>query len=248
MKIIKYNDIKTTSVKIAIAGEGGVGKTFWAIAHKLKTLLLCTEAYHAKIAIDTAVKMGLRDPNTLDVIACKSIADFRDGLQYAIDHQAEYDLLVVDNFSGVRELAVPEVEGKVEEKRKKSKSGSEDKFAYFAFMGSTVTPLVHKIRDISCDVVAILHTKESKDSNGKVIGIRLDIDGNVIKNAIRRSFSVRGYMTKELVASAQGQVIKRPIIFEQGGDYLNFITGHPALSVKEENNLVTLINKIKGEK
>lgn len=248
MQVIKYTDIKATSVKIALAGEGGAGKTFWAIAHKLKTLFICTEPEHAKVAIKTAVDMGARSPDNLDVLTCTNSTELNEAIDYAVAHQAEYGLVVLDNFSGVKEIMEPVVNDLVEKKRKASKSGAVDTFAYFGFMGKAITPIVYKLRDLSCDVVAILHTKEQKDANGSVTGVRLDIVGNVIKNAIRRSFSIRGYMEKEMIGTKNGPQINRTISFERGGTFLDFITGHPALKIKEDSNLETILNKIKGQK
>lgn len=241
LKLIKFTQqIKQPLVKMAIAGTGKAGKTFFSVAHDLKTLFICTELSQANLAIDAAVQLGKAKAENITTVGINDLDTLDEALKHAISNTDDYDLVVIDNLSGIEEMVEQAIEGT---KAVKNRNGEPDTHKFYKTLGNKMRAFMGLMAKIDNNLLVLVHVKEAQDSDGNQM-IRLALAGNISKNMLRKSFNLIGYLSK---VRSKGE-IQRKITFESPSQYLNFTGGHPNLDSREDADLTAIMAKLKGSK
>ena len=233
MKIVKFDKIRKIHKKMVVAGAGKAGKTFFSVAHPYRTLFLSTELNQANLAIDAAVQIGRCKAENISTVDVTSLGILEEALEWAGKNLSEFDILVIDNLTGVEEMITDKI----------SDADKKDTFKFYRILGQSMRKIIQAISAIPCHQVVIVHTKEQSNENSQQM-LRLNLGGNIAKNELRKSFNLIGYMKKERLKNE----LLRKIVFEDSSLTLNFIGGHPNLAHKETADLTAIFNKIDGRK
>ena len=218
MKTFNIDELNNNYIKLGVYGLTGAGKTHYSIAHGLKTLYGSTELNQSIMTIKNSVKLGSEVHADNKYISIESTADIDRFIALAEDKSKEYDLIVLDNITGLEDLTIAELP-----KTGITSLGTISQAGYGKIVKEVKT-YIAKFNNLKCNTLLIAHALELRDDRGNV-DVRLAMIGKGALNVFTKGLNVCGYLVKRLTPESEkvrDLVLNEPSYICKESPYLGY--------------------------